>query len=168
MHAASPAVDKGMLAACAWMIKIPTQKNKCFPLEWLKCPQNCTFRWKVEQLWVLKVDNYFNWLRRSLQKHIFSKLFLSPHLRAWLACLADQTPIWSFRRFTYWDFLLIIYFFDNSIFICNVCTFEVGSDQIVTLLKRKKGFEIFVFWFLCAPLTLSLLEKHRWFVFLKL
>ena len=72
------------------------------------------------------------------------------------------------------DFLLIIYFFcssyiffDNSIFICNVCTFEVGSDQIVTLLKRKKGFEIFVFWFLCAPLTLSLLEKHLLICFLE-
>ena len=90
-----------------------------------------------------KSGQLFQRAEKKFAETYFLKIVLSPHLRAWLACLADQTPIWSFRRFTYWDFLLIIYFCDKSIFICNVCAFEVGSDWHT--LEEKKGWKVVVF-----------------------
>ena len=102
----SPAVDKGMLAACAWMIKIPTKKM--LPAWMIKVPAKLHFSLETGAAVSFKSGQLFQRAEKKFAETYFLKIVLSPHLRAWLACLADQTPIWSFRRFTYWDFLLII------------------------------------------------------------
>ena len=61
-------------------------------LQWLKWPQNCTWSWKLEQLWMLQLYNCFNrpadsgWFFHTLPVCLslillFSCVWLFPHFR---------------------------------------------------------------------------------------
>ena len=99
-----------MLAACAWMIKIPTKKQM-LPAWMIKVPAKLHFSLETGAAVSFKSGQLFQRAEKKFAETYFLKIVLSPHLRAWLACLADQTPIWSFRRFTYWEIFCSSYIF---------------------------------------------------------
>ena len=70
----------------------------------IKVPAKLHFSLETGAAVSFKSGQLFQPAEKKFAETYFLKIVLSSHLRAWLAwlaCLADQTPIWSFRRFTY-------------------------------------------------------------------